>query len=206
MKHIRKLLATAALAAALLLTGAQQAPYVWTVDPQGNGTFNGNLTVNGQLNVAGPWAVSSPIPAAAFAPSTANNSSFGISNDGNLYLSSNGSPPAKVLTGAGLAKVATSGSYTDLLNQPVIPAAQVNSDWNATSGLAQILNKPVIPAGQVNADWNATSGMALILNKPAPLAVGSVISGKLTCAGDPGKSIGTGFSAACTFAVTAIQQ
>jgi hypothetical protein len=27
----------------------------------------------------------------------------------------------------------------------VIPAAQVNSDWNATSGVAQILNKPTIP-------------------------------------------------------------
>ena len=28
---------------------------------------------------------------------------------------------------------------------PSIPAAQVNSDWNATSGVAQILNKPTIP-------------------------------------------------------------
>lgn len=45
-------------------------------------------------------------------------------------------------------------------------AAQVNSDWNATSGVAQILNKPTIPAAQVNSDWNATSGVAQILNKP----------------------------------------
>jgi len=67
---------------------------------------------------------------------------------------------------------------------PTIPAAQVNSDWNATSGLAQILNKPAlatvatsgsyadltnkpaIPAAQVNSDWNATTGLAQILNKP----------------------------------------
>lgn len=41
-----------------------------------------------------------------------------------------------------LATVATSGSYNDLSNKPTIPAAQVNSDWNATSGKAQILNKP----------------------------------------------------------------
>lgn len=34
-------------------------------------------------------------------------------------------------------------------NKPSIPAAQVNSDWNASSGLSQILNKPTIPA-QVN--------------------------------------------------------
>ena len=44
-----------------------------------------------------------------------------------------------------LATVATSGSYSDLLNKPTIPAAQVNSDWNANTGVAQILNKPTIP-------------------------------------------------------------
>jgi hypothetical protein len=44
-----------------------------------------------------------------------------------------------------LAAVATSGSYTDLSNKPTIPAAQVNADWNASSGIAQILNKPSIP-------------------------------------------------------------
>lgn len=44
-----------------------------------------------------------------------------------------------------LATVATSGSYNDLEDKPDIAAAQVNSDWNATSGVAQILNKPDIP-------------------------------------------------------------
>jgi hypothetical protein len=43
---------------------------------------------------------------------------------------------------------------------------QVNSDWNAVSGVAEILNKPTIPAAQVNSDWNAISGVAEILNKP----------------------------------------
>ena len=38
------------------------------------------------------------------------------------------------------------GSYTDLTNKPTIPAAQVNADWNASSGLGVILNKPVVPA------------------------------------------------------------
>ncbi len=69
-------------------------------------------------------------------------------------------------------------------HKPTIPAAQVNSDWNADSGVAQILNKPnlstvattgdyedlnnrpTIPAAQVNSDWNADSGVAQILNKP----------------------------------------
>ena len=56
-----------------------------------------------------------------------------------------------------------------ILNKPTIPAAQVNSDWNADSGAAQILNKPTIPAAQVNSDWNANSGVAQILNKPSEL-------------------------------------
>ena len=33
---------------------------------------------------------------------------------------------------------------------PSIPAAQVNSDWNAVSGVAEILNKPTIPAAANN--------------------------------------------------------
>ena len=101
-----------------------------------------------------------------------------------------------------------SGNYNDLTNRPEIPTvptnvsaftndanyitsadvpAQVNADWNATSGAGQILNKPEIPTvptnvsaftndanyitsadvpAQVNADWNATSGAGQILNKP----------------------------------------
>lgn len=71
-------------------------------------------------------------------------------------------------------------------NKPTIPAAQVNSDWNANSGVAQILNKPTlatvatsgnysdlngtptIPAAPVQSDWNeADSGsLAYIANKP----------------------------------------
>lgn len=46
---------------------------------------------------------------------------------------------------ADLGAVAFSNDYNDLSNLPTIPAAQVNSDWNATSGVAEILNKPTIP-------------------------------------------------------------
>lgn len=67
-----------------------------------------------------------------------------------------------------LATVATSGSYNDLQNKPTIPAAQVNSDWNANSGVAQILNKPTIPAAQVQSDWNEADNTKVdyIKNKP----------------------------------------
>jgi len=85
------------------------------------------------------------------------------------------------------APVAVSGNYNDLINKPSI-AAQVNSDWSATSGVEEILNKPSlatvatsgayadlsgtpsIPAAQVNSDWAAGSGVSQVLNKPTTLA------------------------------------
>lgn len=48
---------------------------------------------------------------------------------------------------SGLAAVATSGSYADLANTPTIPAAQVQTDWNAASGMGAILNKPALFSG-----------------------------------------------------------
>ena len=75
-------------------------------------------------------------------------------------------------------------SVSYIKNKPTIPDAQVNSDWNASSGISQILNKPTlsivatsgsyndllnkptIPEPQVNSDWNAESGISQILNKP----------------------------------------
>jgi len=46
---------------------------------------------------------------------------------------------------ADLGATAFSNDYGDLDNLPTIPAAQVNSDWNSTSGVSEILNKPTIP-------------------------------------------------------------
>jgi len=70
-----------------------------------------------------------------------------------------------------LKNVAITGSYADLIDKPTIPAAQVNSDWNAASGVAQILNKPTIPTTLSNlTDANTTgasNGQALIYNSTA---------------------------------------
>ena len=63
---------------------------------------------------------------------------------------------------SGLATVATSGDYDDLTNKPSIPAAQVNADWNASSGVAEILNKPanlVQDASYVHTDNNFTTSL-----------------------------------------------
>ena len=58
--------------------------------------------------------------------------------------------------------------YNSLTNLPNIPAAQVNSDWNAVGGIASILNKPVIPpqnsvtvvnaSGSGNLSFNGVNG------------------------------------------------
>ena len=68
----------------------------------------------------------------------------------------------KVLTatyseGTGSYAWASAGSFT-----------QVQANWNETDTTAPsyIQNKPTIPAAQVNSDWNASSGVAQILNKP----------------------------------------
>lgn len=61
-----------------------------------------------------------------------------------------------------LATVATSGSYNDLSNKPTIPAAQVNSDWNASSGVAQILNKPSLATVATTGAYSDLSGTPTI--------------------------------------------
>lgn len=81
-----------------------------------------------------------------------------------------------------LVSTGSSAIWQDL---PAIPAAQVNVDWNSSSGVTEILNKPAlanvaisgsyndlinkptIPPAQVQADWNAVSGVSFIKNKPA---------------------------------------
>lgn len=69
-------------------------------------------------------------------------------------------------TGGGVtASLASAGNVT--INVPA-PTAQVNADWNASSGVAEILNKPSIPAAQIQSDWNQANNAALdfIKNKP----------------------------------------
>ena len=70
-----------------------------------------------------------------------------------------------------LATVATTGNYNDLSNKPSIPAAQVNSDWNANSGVAQILNKPSLATVATSGSYDDLS------NKPT---IPTVNNGTLT--------------------------
>ena len=61
-----------------------------------------------------------------------------------------------------LATVATTGDYDDLTNKPTIPAAQVNSDWNAASWVAQILNKPSLATVATSGSYNDLSDKPII--------------------------------------------
>jgi len=56
------------------------------------------------------------------------------------------------------------GDYNSLSNRPTIPAAQVNSDWNASGGVAVILNKPVVPPLPTVTTASASGGGSLAYN------------------------------------------
>lgn len=62
----------------------------------------------------------------------------------------------------GLAKVATTGSYNDLINKPTIPAAQKNSNWTSTAGVTAILNKPNFATVATSGNYNDLNGKPTI--------------------------------------------
>ena len=96
--------------------------------------------------------------------------------------------PLQVAGGSGTSGqfLKSTGSSVDWEDFPTIPNAQVNVDWNSTSGVSQIINKPTlatvatsgsyndllnqptIPAAQVQADWseNQSGSLRFIKNKP----------------------------------------
>ena len=96
----------------------------------------------------------------------------------------------------GLAPVATTGSYNDLLDQPTIPAAQVNADWNATEGKAQILNKPsVYTQSETDTLLNAKANASDVYTKTETYSKSEVDTALDAVSGDVG-SIGTQISTA----------
>ena len=51
-------------------------------------------------------------------------------------------------------RVCQTGSYNDLTDKPTIPEPQVNSDWNAQTGISQILNKPNLSTVATTGSYN----------------------------------------------------
>ena len=180
--------AQAGTAVAQAIDLVRQVPVASSAD---NGKVLSVIDSNGTVG----WASEQDMSGKADKVSGATNGDLaGLDSNGNLVDS--GVKPSDFATAAqgtkadtavqpgDLATVATSGSYSDLSNKPSIPAAQVNADWNAVSGVSQILNKPslatvattgnyndltnkpTIPDAQVNADWSSVSGVSEILHKP----------------------------------------
>ena len=80
------------------------------------------------------------------------------------------------------ATVATSGSYNDLSNKPTIPAAQVNSDWNSSSGVSKILNKPTLATVATSGSYNDLSNKPTIPTIPTNVSSFTNDAGYLTSA------------------------
>ena len=74
----------------------------------------------------------------------------------------------EILNKPTLAAVATSGSYNDLINQPTIPPAQIQSDWNQANNAALdfIKNKPTIPTGSVESVGLTMPNAFLVTGSP----------------------------------------
>jgi hypothetical protein len=62
----------------------------------------------------------------------------------NLQVNISSATSGNVLRSDGTNFISAQLSYNDLSNKPIIPSAQVNSDWNSSSGVSEILNKPTL--------------------------------------------------------------
>jgi len=109
-------------------------------------TDNGDGSVTIDATGGGGGGSGTVTSVALTAPAAFNVSGSPVTTSGTLALSAAGNA-SQYITGAGT-----------LQTFPAIPAAQVNSDWNAVSGVAEILNKPFIPVNLDDlADVNASS-------------------------------------------------
>ena len=99
-----------------------------------------------------------------------SSNNISISKHSQLELDDGSNPHNTTKSDVGLSNV----SNVDLTPAVTLNTAKVSnaqSDWNATSGLAEILNKPT-STSQVNSDWVSVSGVSEILNKPTTITSG----------------------------------
>ncbi len=146
--------ATSSLAGVLDSARAAKIDGLAPVATSGSYTDLSNAPTIPAAQVNSDWNASSGVAQILNKPSSMTPSAHAATH------AAGGSDAVAVTAGqvSGLAPVATSGSYTDLSNTPTIPAAQVNSDWNASSGVAQILNKPSSMTPSAHAATHAAGG------------------------------------------------
>lgn len=181
-------------------TGSAVLVYDGTVNLPVLATFGSNMSltsgvIDAAAQVQTDWNATTGLGALLNKPSFATVATTGAYAD----LSGSPSLSAVAISGAysdlsgrpSLATVATSGAYSDLAGRPSIPAAQVNSDWNASSGIAQILNKPSLASVAASGAYADLSGRPSL----APVATsGSYtdLSDKPTLTAGPANSLTIG--------------
>ena len=160
-------------------TGSSQSLYQMSVSPsdivsnvaQGDGNGQIKVTKNGSASNVSVKGLKS----AAYTEST-DYATSGHTHDARYVrfdtnsqgLTSTQKSNARTNIGAGTSSF--SGSYNDLTNKPTIPAAQVNSDWNASSGVAQILNKPTLASVATSGSYGDLSNKPSIPSKDSDLS------------------------------------
>lgn len=120
-------------------------------------TNNSGYLVSSDLT---PYATLSAV-SSSFSTKLNSNDTLGLRHDLNNKLYSSNFTWTNISGKPSFATVATSGAYGDLSGKPSIPAAQVNSDWNSSSGLSQILNKPTLFSG-VYSDLTGKPSLAIV--------------------------------------------
>lgn len=110
---------------------------------------------------------------------------FGTNSEANsFYVGTSSSDNWKMLDSAGLIPDARISS--NIARTSDIPAAQVNSDWNAVSGVAQILNKPSLATVATTGAYSDLSGTPTVdqtydgtsTNAQSGVAVAQALAGK----------------------------
>ena len=124
------------------------------------GTFTANASDNTTINIAETFSGSYN--------DLTDKPTIPTVNDATLTIKQGITELGTFTANAGTNKTITipagfSGSYNDLTDKPTIPTVPTNV--SAFTNDAGYITASDVPA-QVNADWNATSGAAQILNKP----------------------------------------
>jgi hypothetical protein len=94
----------------------------------------------------------------------------------NLQINIGNITTGNVLRSNGTDFVSAQLDYGDLSGRPTIPAAQVQSDWNATSGVSSILNKPNLSTVATTGSYNDLTNKPNILIPVRTTASGSTAS------------------------------
>ena len=96
---------------------------------------------------------------------TEDNATFVRYNTNAQGLTDTQKSNARTNIGAGTSSF--SGDYDDLTNKPTIPAAQVQTDWNATTGMGVLLNKPNLATVATSGSYNDLSNKPTIPSLPS---------------------------------------